>query len=411
MITELAIESIGIRGDGLAHHEGRRVHVPFSLPGERIRARVEGDRGEMTGIVEASTERVAPSCKYFGVCGGCALQHWNPQSVARWKRTRLIAALQRERIEAEVAETIDAHGAGRRRVMLHVRNREGRIMAGFMRARSHDLVDLESCPLLAPALASAPEIARGIGNILCGTTKPLDVLITASNPGLDCDMRGAGNVPEGLRQKFVAFAIERNLARLTSHGERLIEACVPTISLEGHSDLLAYLPAGSFLQATARAEQLLADLATEGIGRARHVADLFCGFGPFALRLARAMKVSAHDSDRASIDALTRSLCANPGGKPAAAEARDLFRRPLLAQEMKTFDAVLLDPPRQGAEAQVREITKSKLARLVYVSCDPESFARDARILADGGFSLTKVTPVDQFRHSPHVELVALFTR
>lgn len=411
----LDIETMGLKGDGVARHDGERVHVPFTLPGEKVRVSLGTGRADVEEIVAPSSERVAPTCPHFGACGGCALQHWAPEAVARWKRERILSALRFVGLEAPADETIAAYGAGRRRVTLHIRRIETpsqtRILAGFMRAKSHDLIDLDACPLLVPELAPAPDLARKAGMILRGIGKPLDFQVTASIEGLDCDIRGAGPIGEGLRQKLVAFAVEEKLARLTLHGERLMEARVPRISFEDQPTMAAFLPPGSFLQATGAAEAQLSALALNGLTGAKQVADLFCGLGPFGLRLSRKMKVIGYDSDKAAIEAFQRSIRANPGGKPISAEARDLFRRPLYAPELKAFDAVLLDPPRQGAEAQVKEIAKSKLARLVYVSCDPESFARDAKLLGDAGFRIGKVTPVDQFRHSPHVELVAEMAR
>lgn len=410
-VIETTITDIGGRGDGIALVDGLRVPVAYALPGETIRAAITEGRGVIEAIISPSAERIAPICRHFGACGGCALQHWAPEAVAGWKRGRIVAALERVGIGAQVAETLDAHGAGRRRVTLHIRRQESGVEAGFMRARSHRLVDLDACPLLVAALGPVPDFARAVGHALRGLGKPLDLQATATDAGLDCDIRGAGALPEALREKLVALAIRHDLARLTLHGERLVEARTPFVSFEDAPGLKAYLPPGAFLQATARAEALLAQCAGSMLAGAKQVADLFCGLGPFALRLARGMKVAAYDSDKAAIAALSRSINANPGGRPAIAEARDLFRRPLFAREIKPFDAVLLDPPRQGAQAQIREIAKSGLGRLVYVSCDPESFARDARTLLDAGFRLGVVTPVDQFRHSPHVELVAGFTR
>lgn len=407
----LDIETIGLKGDGVARHAGERLHLAYTLPGERVRALVIAGRTDLLDIMVASPERVTPECRHFGACGGCALQHWSPQAVARWKRNRIASALGYVGLDAPLTETLDAHGAGRRRVTLHIRRTEQGAAAGFMRAKSHDLIDLDACPLLVPALAPAPELARAVGVILRGLTKPIDFQVSASEEGLDCDIRGAGPITEAMRKKLVAFAAEAKLARLTLHGERLLEARAPRIVFEDQPGLSAFLSAGSFLQATARGEGMLSQLALNGLAGAKHVADLFCGIGPFSLRLARAMKVSAFDTDKSAIEMLQRSIRANPGGKPMTAEARDLFRRPLYAPELKPFDAVLLDPPRQGAEAQVREIAKSKLARLVYVSCDPESFARDARLLVDAGFRIEGITPVDQFRFSPHVELVAVLRR
>ena len=413
--TLLDIEAIGLKGDGIARHEGERLHIPYTLPGEQIRASLHAGRVDFIEIAKASAERVTPACRHFGACGGCALQHWAPEPVAVWKRARIASALGFVGLEAPIGLTRDAHGAGRRRVTLHIRRveteKQTKILAGFMRAKSHDLIDLDACPLLVPALAPAPALAREAGMILRTIPKPLDFQVTASEEGLDCDIRGAGSISEGLRQKLVAFAVEAKLARLTLHGERLMEARIPRIVFEDQPGLSAFLPPGSFLQATAYSEALLSELVLEGLAGAKHIADLFCGLGPFSLRLARKMKVAAFDSDKAAIEALQRSIRANPGGKPITAEARDLYRRPLYQPELKPFDAVLLDPPRQGAEAQVREIVKSKLAHIVYVSCDPESFARDAKLLVAAGFKIKTLTPVDQFRHSPHVELVAELRR
>jgi 23S rRNA (uracil1939-C5)-methyltransferase len=412
MITEdILIEAMGARGDGLAGSGAERLVVPFALPGERVKISREGERAALIEIITPSPDRITPQCRHFGTCGGCAVQHWQAEKVADWKRARVQSALARAKIDADVRPTLDAHGEGRRRVTLHVRYPKipgGRIEAGFMQAKSHALVDLDACPLLVPALAQAPDIARDIGHVLRGLAKPLDVQATACEQGLDIDIRGAGPLPDPLRQKLIALAKARDLARLTLHGERLIEERTPSLSMDG---LTAFLPPGSFLQATAAAEKQLAELAKNALDGAKNIADLFCGLGPFALRLARQCKVTAIDSDKSAIAALQRSIRANPGGKPMVAEARDLFRRPLFALELKPFDAVLLDPPRQGAEAQCREIAKSKLARVISISCDPESFARDARILLDAGFRMGPVTPVDQFRYSAHVEMMAVFAR
>lgn len=408
MSSIVTINTLGAKGDGVAHIDQTRLHVPYTLPGEEVEITASSERAELVRILTPSSDRVAPLCPHFGTCGGCVVQHWAAPQVAEWKRVRIAQALARVGINTEIRPILDAHGAGRRRVTLHVRMKDGVAEAGFMRARSHDLISLDACPLLVPELASAPDLARAIGHILRGLGKPLDVQVTAAQQGLDVDFRGAGALPEALRLKLIAFAAEHSLARLSQHGERVMEAAPPSIPMGG---LTAFLPPGSFLQATAEAEDTLSRLALEALHGAKSVADLFCGLGPFALRLARHMKVMAYDADRSAIEALQRSIRANPGGKPIVAEARDLFRRPLFGPDLKPFDAVVLDPPRQGAEAQIREIAKSKLARVVYISCDPESFARDAAALIKAGFRLHSVTPVDQFRFSSHVELVGVLAR
>ncbi len=171
------------------------------------------------------------------------------------------------------------------------------------------------------------------------------------------------------------------------------------------------LPPGSFLQATVAGEETLAALAVKHAGRAKHIADLFCGVGPFALRLAEKSRVTAYDSDAGAIAALQKAVASTPGLKPVKAETRDLFRRPLVAEELRDFDAVVFDPPRQGAQAQAERLSASKVPVVIAVSCNVATFARDARILIDGGYKIEDVTPVDQFRHTPHIELVARFRR
>jgi 23S rRNA (uracil1939-C5)-methyltransferase len=196
--------------------------------------------------------------------------------------------------------------------------------------------------------------------------------------------------------------------RLTRHGELIAQRATPAVTI-GRARVA--LPPGAFLQATVAGEQTLSRLVLEHVGDAKTVADLFCGVGPFALRLAERARVAAFDSDAPAIAALKQAAGSASGLKPVEADVRDLFRRPLVAQELKRFDAVVFDPPRQGAEAQARELASSAVPVVVGVSCNPATFARDARILADGGYRLAAVTPVDQFRHSPHVEIAARFAR
>ena len=204
------------------------------------------------------------------------------------------------------------------------------------------------------------------------------------------------------------IAEQHRLARLTRHGELVLMRSPPMVSI-GTAQVT--LPPGSFLQATVAGEETLAALVAEACGRAKNIADLFCGVGPFALRLAAKARIAAFDSDAGAVTALQKAATATSGLKPVKAETRDLFRRPLVAQELRDFDAIVFDPPRQGAQAQALQLAASKVGAVVAVSCNVATFARDARILVDGGFRLEKVTPVDQFRYTPHVELVARFAR
>jgi 23S rRNA (uracil1939-C5)-methyltransferase len=407
---ELAIERIGAKGEGVC----QQAHVPFALPGERILASVDGERGELVELLSTSPERVAPFCPYFTRCGGCATQHMGEALYRPWKRGLVVEALSRAGLNPPVAELVDAHGAGRRRATFHAR-RESRPgqkndwLLGFMAARSHEIIAIDHCPVLAPSLAKAPQaalaLARGMGG-----DKPLDIQVTESLAGLDVDIRGHGPLNDlGRRLAMVAEAERLDLARLSLHGEVLVERRAPVIRM-GRAEVAP--PPGGFLQATAAGEEALAALVMAALpAKAKRVADLFCGCGPFALRLADRANVAAIDSDRSAIAALQRALRFTQGLKQVQAEARDLFRRPLLRQELAGFDMAVLDPPRAGAQAQTAELAGSTVPLIAYVSCNVTSFARDAAILVAGGYAIEGVTPVDQFRYSAHVELVGIFRR
>ncbi len=353
-------------------------------------------------------ERVEPICRYFGVCGGCATQDWALAPYLAWKRQLVIDALHAVRLDAPVDETIDAHGEGRRRVTLHVRQIDGAPAVGFTQARSHTLVAIDNCPILAPPLAGVIKAARSLAVVLDGARKPLDIHVTQTDAGMDIDIRGSGPLNRAQTGALARASGECSLARVTRHGDLVAQGSAPSIKV-GRATVT--LPPGVFLQATVAGEQALARLVLEHLGKAKRVGDLFCGVGTFALRLAETARVLAADSDKGAISALVRAHGTAQGLKPIDAQTRDLFRRPLLAMEMKGMDAVVFDPPRQGAEAQAREIAKSGVPRVIAVSCNPATFARDARILHDdAGYRLTRVTPVDQFRYSTHVELVASFS-
>jgi 23S rRNA (uracil1939-C5)-methyltransferase len=400
----LRIEGMGRRGEGVARHQDRTVFVPGTLPGEEVTARGEGERLSLTSVERVSPERAAPFCKYYGRCGGCQLQHWREEPYRAWKASLVAEALARHGLAARVEDCIDAHGAGRRRVSLHVRNKAGAVTAGYMEPRSHSLVGIDACPVLAPSLAPAFGIGRALGEKL----GDCDVAVTATLTGLDVSVKAVRAVVEREHAKLALFVTALKLARLSVNGEVIAAAAPPRVEI-GKAEVA--LPPGGFLQATALGEETLARLVREGVGKAKHIADLFCGIGPFALRLAERAKVEAFDSDRAAVSALAAAVKATPGLKPVTATVRDLFREPLTPNEMKDIDAVVFDPPRAGAEGQAKQLARSQVKTVVAVSCDAGTFARDAAILTGGGYALIRVTAVDQFKWSSHVETVALFTR
>lgn len=408
----LTIDHVGHFGDGVVHADGQNVYVPYTLGGETVEVEAvlgHPDRRRLLKVERASPERVAPFCPHFGVCGGCAIQHWDSERYRAWKRDLVVEVLAQAKLACDVHPLIDAHGVGRRRITLHARMGTHAVLkVGFAAAGTHDIIPVDRCPILEPGLSGALDAAWALAEPLISTGKPLDIQITATDTGLDVDVRGSGPLPTKMIGTLSGIAEQHGLARLTRHGELVLQRSPPVIVM-GTAQVT--LPPGSFLQATAAGEEALAALVSEHCKRGKHVADLFCGVGPFALRLAAKSRIAAFDSDAGAVAALQKAATSTSGLKPVKAEPRDLFRRPLMPQELRDYDTVVFDPPRQGAQAQVTQLAASKVPTVVAVSCNATTFARDAKILVDGGYTIEGVTPVDQFRHTPHVELVTRFSR
>jgi 23S rRNA (uracil1939-C5)-methyltransferase len=408
-MQDFLIDNIGAKGDGVASGP---VYAPLTLPGERVRAERQGDRAEVEAILAASPDRVTPPCPHFGDCGGCSLQHWASAPYLAWKADQVRQALARERIETEVLPTFASPAHARRRLALHARAVGKGVALGFKARRSWRLVEIGVCPIAHPALVAAFPALAALAKPFLEHPKSAPTLhVTRTETGLDIDVTGIERRSGGLSADARVQAAERaaagDFARVTLAGEIVYQARAPLVRL---GPAVVALPPGGFLQAVPEAEAAMAAFAVQAIDGASRVADLFCGVGTFSFRLAQVASVTAADVSAASIKALIAASGA-PGLKSITAEARDLTRRPMLAAEMKRMDAVLFDPPRAGAAEQAREIAASKAPIAIGVSCDPATFARDARILTDGGFRLTKVLPVDQFLWSPHVELVGVFVR
>jgi 23S rRNA (uracil1939-C5)-methyltransferase len=412
VVERLLIDHVGHRGDGVAFAGNQAIYVPYALGGEIVEVTdVPGhhpDRRRFLNVEKPSSERIAPFCQHFGVCGGCAIQHWEMERYRAWKHALVVEALAQAKLDCEIAALIDAHGKGRRRITLHAQMGTHSVLkVGYAAAATHDIIPIDRCPILDPALDGALEAAWALAEPLIANGKPLDIQITATDSGLDVDIRGSGPLKPAMIASLSRVAEKHRLARLTRHGELVLMRSLPAVKMGA---AIVPLPPGSFLQATVAGEEALAILVQEHCGRAKHIADLFCGVGPFALRLATRARIAAFDNDAAAIASLQKAAHA-PGLKPVKAEARDLFRRPLVPQELREFDLVVFDPPRQGAQAQAQKLASSQVPVVVGVSCNAATFARDARLLVDGGYRLEVVTPVDQFRHTPHVELVARFAR
>ncbi len=295
MVERLVIDHVGHRGDGVAFADGQSLYVPYTLGGETVEvAPVPGhhpDRRHLLQVERASPERVTPFCPHFGTCGGCAIQHWETERYRAWKRDIVIETLAQAKLACDVYPLIDAHGLGRRRITLHARMGTHDVLkVGFAAANSHDIIPVDRCPILDPGLSGALDAGWAVAEPLISIGKPLDIQITTTDSGLDIDVRGSGPLPAPMIATLSRVAEQHRLARLTRHGELVLMRTPPTITI-GTAQVT--LPPGSFLQATVAGEETLAALVAEHCGRAKHIADLFCGVGPFALRLAAKARIAA----------------------------------------------------------------------------------------------------------------------
>ena len=412
MTATLTITRLGREGDGAADRATGPAFIPDALPGEIYASAADGTYARSG---PASPDRVVPACPHFGTCGGCAAQHMAPALYRVWKEGLIRSGFQTQGIEIELAPLFVVQPGSRRRAALTAIVTGGRVKLGYHMRRTHTLIDLEACPVLtAPITAALPalrEIAKHIGveRAKSGAAIELRVDVAALTGGLDVAVHGTGAVPTMQAAAQLAVLARRaGLARLTVEGLTVCSEREP--QLETSAGTITP-PPGAFFQAAASAEQQMAQLIVEGVGKAKRVADLFCGSGTFSLPLAQRARVLAIDSDKSALQALTHAARFAAGLKPIETRLRDLFGEPLSALELAEVDAVVFDPPRAGAKSQCEMIAKSKINVVVAVSCNPATLARDCRILLDAGFALGPVHGIDQFLWSPHVEAVVVLTR
>jgi 23S rRNA (uracil1939-C5)-methyltransferase len=402
------IEDIGAKGDGVARVDGADIFTPLTAPGDVAVIDAKDGRGRLIELKERGPARAEPPCPQYGVCGGCALQHVSAAFYASWKRERVVEALKRAGLaEAAVGEIILMPTASRRRATFAFR----RPAFGFNGRRSREVVDLDHCLILHPDLEKRLPALRALAGELSGDA--FDLTATQCLNGLDVNIVGRVREPQGEGlSRLIAAAKTAGARRVAIDGAPAFVLDPPVVAFGG---VAVSPPPGAFLQASKEGENRLAALVLDALVGARRVADLFSGVGSFTFPIARAASVFAVDSDKAAIaalDAAARDAQRDGAGlKDIRSDARDLLERPLLAGELNAFDAVCFDPPRAGAKAQAEEIAKSRVSRVVGVSCNPSTFARDAAILSRGGYTLIRATPVDQFVYSPHIELVGEFRR
>lgn len=405
------IQALGAQGDGIAHCPEGTVYVPFALPGETVAIARLKDQGTVMSIAEPAPERRDPACRHFGpdgkngTCGGCSLQHMADEPYHVFKRSLVVAALKSKGLDVDVGALVQCHPEERRRVVFTARRTEKGLLLGFSQANSHHIVDIEECPVSSSGIVSRLDAIRAIGLPLAANAEPFRIAVMETLSGLDIAFEGIKAVNDKQRRTVTEIVLSmRGIARVSLSGEILIEPQKPMIEFDG---IAISPPSGGFAQATKQAEDAMARLVLDHVGKSKRIADLFCGSGTFALRLARLGKVHAVEAEDKPLKALDLAARNTQGLKPVSIEKRDLFRHPLIVKELKNYDAVVFDPPRAGAEAQCKELARSGVKKIVAVSCNPLSLARDLAILTEGGYRITSVTPIDQFLWSPHVEAVA----
>ena len=406
-MVEVAIDRLGHLGDGIGRGSDAPVLVARTLPGEVVRGEVAGGRIAQPRIVTPSPDRVTPPCPHYRACGGCAVMHASDRFVAEWKIGVVRQALAAQGLEAEIAGIATSPPASRRRATLSGRRLKSGPVVGFHGRASDQVTAVPGCRVLVPEIVQALPALEAIVARIGARKGEVRLIVTASETGLD--VAASGGRPLAA-EDLAALAVESGaqVARLTLDGDVVAQDRVPRLAFGG---IAVEPPPGAFLQATVEGEAALRAVVAEATRDAAVVADLFAGCGTFALPLARRARVHAVEGDAALLGALDGGWRRAEGLRQVTCEARDLYRRPLSPDELARFDAVVVDPPRAGAEAQMRALAGSRVARVASLSCNPVTFARDARILVEAGFAAGPVTVIDQFRWSAHVELAAAFTR
>jgi 23S rRNA (uracil1939-C5)-methyltransferase len=412
---KLDITRLGGQGDGIAETREGQIFVPFTVPGDVINAGVEKTRASLIAVLTPSPDRVTPPCPHFGPdeenagCGGCALQHVADEVYRAWKRGLVVAALESRNIAAEVAPLVACQPGTRRRVVFAARRTDKGAILGFNRAQSHHIVAVESCVVASERINQALPVLRRLASAVAVGKEAFRLSVLDAAPGLDLAAEAPFKLSESDRLRVIqAVRAEPGVARLAFNGEILIEKQPPELEF---GRVIVNPPPGGFVQASKDAEQVMGDLVTGHLKKSKRVADLFSGSGTFALRLAESSHVHAVEADGPSLAALDKAARRTQGLKPITVEKRDLFRRPLMLSELKSYQGLVFDPPRAGAEVQVADIARSTIPRIAAVSCNPVTLARDLEILIKGGYRVVSVTPIDQFLWSSHVEVVALLER
>lgn len=417
-IVQIKITSLGAQGDGVGEYDGIPVFVPDTMPGDLVSVELSppkksGIYGVLEQVVEPSVDRIVPECPVFAKCGGCQLQYLSKDYYARWLTERTVAALSHHGFSSDVvAAPIITPKKSRRRVALKALKMGKGVVLGFSKRQSHQIVDIKDCPVTSRELT---DLIKPLRKILCDilpNRMQVELHLTLTATGIDMLIDAALELDLKARELLVDFANTYDIAAIHCRDQGFLDPVVirraPMMDLSG---VRAPLSPAAFVQASDEGEKALVKEVVGACDGSKRVADLFCGIGTFTFPLARKHQVFAVEGARQALDALQAGANQAVGLKQIVAKHRDLYRRPLTAKELRGFDAVVFDPPRAGAKEQAEELASSGVTTIVAVSCNPNTFGRDARIIADGGYELIRVVPVDQFLWSPHIELVGVFTK
>ena len=406
-MVEVIIDKIGSLGDGMGMLNGQPVFVPGTIDGETVDASGEPPRFELEKVISNSPHRIDPTCQHFGVCGGCLLQHVSSKHVLDWKRQEVELAFSRARIDVKVEPTIGCEIGSRRRVTFTAKRISTNVVLGFKQRGSDELVAIEQCPILLPVLENNLSTFADLAKILIRGSEEIQLAINACDNGLDLNFALEQAPTEDMIAALVRAVAKTGFLRASINGDIVIEREKPVVAF---GEAQVEIPPGGFLQAVAEAENAMAKLVSKHLKRSKKIVDLFSGSGTFSLRLARTAQVHTVEMEAAALSGLNSANGAD-GLRAISTEVRDLYDLPLMASELKRFDGICLDPPRAGAMDQVKQIAKTETRAVAYVSCNPTSLAQDAAILIKGGYKLESIHPIDQFVFSPHIEVVALFSK
>jgi 23S rRNA (uracil1939-C5)-methyltransferase len=408
MRETVTVETIGHRGDGVVTTPDGPLYVPFTLPGETVAVERDGNRARIVEILAPSPERVTPICKHFGTCGGCSLQMMSLEATRQLKRDFVVKALAQRRLDAvPVEEPAALPPDTRRRTVLTALRAGGRLILGYHQRLSHAVVDIEECPILVPRLQARLADIRALVAPLVTGRKLARITVLHTSVGLDIDIAGVPPPSAKVIAELAQGAEAHGLARLSVEREPVLTLAEPLLDM----GVAMTPPPGGFVQASAEAQAAMMAPVTIHLAGARRIADLFAGVGPFTLAFAPDARVHAFESDPRALAALQQAARRTPGLKPVKTEVRDLFAHPLSPEELNAYDAVIFDPPRAGAKAIAEALAASTVRSVAAVSCNPATFARDARILVEGGYRSAHVVPVDQFVYSAETEVVGIFSR